>query len=49
MNAIMAVLFLSLYLLFPSSNSFTDEEECRTCFFFDDDMMMMMMEALFSF
>ena len=42
MNAIMAVLFLSRYLLFPSSNSFTDEEECRTCFFF-----MMMMKRFF--
>ena len=35
MNAIMEVLFLSRYLLFPSSNSFpTDEEECRTTWFF---------------
>ena len=42
MNAIMAVLFLSRYLLFPSSNSFTDEGECRTCFFF-----MMMMKRFF--
>ena len=55
MNAIMEVLFLSRYLLFPSSNSFLygrRRVSYHLFFFYDDDDMMMVMmndEALFSF